>query len=305
MITESGGERPAILASRHIFYFLFVIASLVPFRVPLNGWFLLAFDDHRYSHVLVIPFVTLCLVYLNRAAIFLEPRYAVVAGTSVLLAGSLFYGVASFAWIDHGWILFALIIAIVSVWIGGFILCYGTRACKSAAFPLLVLLLMVPMPTGLLDSITRVLQMGSAEITYLLFTLAKVPVFRDGYTFNLPGVTIEVAEQCSSIRSSTALFITSILVGYFFLRSGWTRVCVSLLTLPIAMFTNAVRIVAISSLAVYVNLDFLEGKLHRQGGALFSLISVGILMSMVFVLQRSRACWQAEGGAGRVSQERM
>jgi exosortase len=149
----------------------------------------------------------------------------------------------------------------------------------------LFLLLMIPLPTVALDSIVLALQKGSAVVTYALFKLFGVPVFWQHFKFLLPGVEIEIAEECSGIRSSLALFITSLVAGHVFLQSTWRRVAFSLFTVPVVIFKNAVRIVTISCLGVYVDPGFLHGQLHRYGGLPFSLVSLAILVPFLLLLQ--------------------
>jgi exosortase len=115
-----------------------------------------------------------------------------------------------------------------------------------------------------------------------------MPAFREDNRFSLPGITIEIAKECSSIRSATALFIVGLLAGYAFVQSPWRRTCLSALTIPIAMFTNAVRIVMLSWLAVHVDRGFLYGNLHHRGGPLFSLISVGALILVLLILSEDK-----------------
>jgi exosortase/archaeosortase family protein len=69
------------------------------------------------------------------------------------------------------------------------------------------------------------------------------------------------------------------------MRSLWAKVCLTLLTLPIAMFTNAVRIVTLWSLATKVDIGFLYGNLHHNGGILFSLIALSILLGCLYLLR--------------------
>jgi len=124
-------------------------------------------------------------------------------------------------------------------------------------------------------------------MTYALFKLFGVPVLWRHFKFLLPGVEIEIAQECSGIRSSSALFITSILAGYMFLQSNWRRAVFSIFTIPVVIFKNAVRIVTISYLGVYVDPRFLHGKLHQYGGVPFSLVSLAILVPVMLALQKS------------------
>lgn len=130
----------------------------------------------------------------------------------------------------------------------GFVLCYGTESFWAGLFPWLFLLLMIPVPSIALDKIVLTLQNCSAATTYAVFKLLGVPVLLRHFTFLLPGVEIEITQECSGIRSSQALFITSILAGHLFLQSNWRRAFLSFYTIPVVIIKNALRIVTISSL---------------------------------------------------------
>jgi exosortase len=158
------------------------------------------------------------------------------------------------------------------------------------------LFLLVPVPPAALEWVIRLLQNGSAEVTFILFRILDVPVFREGHAFSLRGIDIEIAPQCSSIRSGMALFVTSLLAGHLFLRFTLRKVLLAASTVPIAIFTNSVRIVSLTCLAVYVDPSFLHGHLHHRGGSLFSLLSVAILLFLIFLLQRSEFDGREEAG---------
>ena len=66
---------------------------------------------------------------------------------------------------------------------------------------------MIPIPGLIMDKIIYALQVGSTEGSEGLFIFTGVAFQREGFVFHLPGFSVEVAEQCSRIRSSLALFI--------------------------------------------------------------------------------------------------
>jgi exosortase len=275
------------LTAHGLWFGIFFILSLLPFWRPLNALLHLSLHDDRYSHILLIPLMSVSLVYLRRERIFAFLRYCPSKSAPLLVVGVVLFCLAQSQFsalnpTDH---LSIVVPAIVLVWMAGFALCFGMQSSRAALFPLLLLLLMIPIPTIALDKTVVALQEGSAVMTYALFKLLGVPVLWQRFKFSLPGVEIEIAKECSGIRSSLALFITSILAGYVFLQSNWRRVSFSLLTVPVVIFKNAVRIVTISCLGVYVNPGFFEGKLHRYGGLPFSLISLAILVPVLFALQ--------------------
>jgi exosortase len=258
----------------------FSILGLVLFHTQLVAILNLASRDERYTVNLLIPFISVGLIWLKRETIFAGARYCLRVGLPLMLSG-----IALFAVTKHS--LATATLAMLIAWIGGFLWCYGVQPARGAIFPLLFSLLMVPIPPSVFDKVVILLQRGSAETTYRLFKAADVPVSREGqYQFALPGVTIQVAEECSGIRSTLSLFIGSIIVGYLFLRSNWNWALFALVTIPISIFKNAVRIVTISWLGVYIDPGFLTGRLHHYGGLPFSLLAMAILAAVLFPLHR-------------------
>jgi len=248
----------------------------------------LSFHDERSSHVLVIPLISAFLLWLERKRIFNTPRYCPSIGAPLLLLAvvlrySLKTPLSTLNPIDRLSVLTALI---VLVWIAGFILFYGPGSFKAGAFPLLFLLLMIPLPVVVAERMVSVLQRGSAENCYALFRIVGVPFLRHGFQFSLPGVDIEVGEQCSGIHSGLSLFIAGLLAEHFLLQGPWKKALFILCLFPIAMFKNAVRIVTIAWLGIHVNPDFFHGPLHRQGGLPFSLLAIALMALLLWLLRR-------------------
>lgn len=200
---------------------------------------------------------------------------------------------------DRNDYLSASVFAIVLVWVGAFLLCYGLRPLRAALFPLCFLLLMIPMPTILLDRAVDALQRGSAGATDFLFRMFGVPAVWHGLVFSLSGYPFEIAKECSGINSCLVLAVASILAGHLFMRTAWARACFFLLAILVAIFKNGVRIVTISSLTVYVDQAYYDSWLHRNGGVLFSLVAIAILVPLLILLQK------AETYAGRKQPEVM
>lgn len=180
-----------------------------------------------------------------------------------------------------------MIFSLVLIWIAGFIFCYGVRAFRAGIFPVLFLLLMIPIPAFFLDRVIFALRKGSAECTDVIFRMAGVPVFMNGFVFSLPGLNIEIARECSGIRSSQALFIVSLLAGHVFLRTAWRKLSLVLVIVPLVIVKNALRIATIALLSVYVDRSFIHGDLHRYSGIPFSAFSLAILIPLLWWLQRS------------------
>jgi exosortase len=242
-----------------------------------------------YSHIALIPLVSIYLVYVKREEIFAKVNYLFVVGIPVLLLGiALFLG--GFLWgapLDKN--NYASLIAFSTfIFINGaFILLYGMQAYRTALFPLLFLIFTVPIPTAPMDNIIHFLQVGSTEFTNLLFMASGVPFVRDGFVFHLSNISVEVAKQCSGIRSGMAIFIVAILAGYMFLKSYWKIIFLVICAVLIAMLKNGIRILTLSLLGNYVDPRILESSLHREGGTPFFIVALLLLAPILFFLRRS------------------
>jgi exosortase len=289
----------------HAGFAAFWLLSIAAFWGPLRQLALLALNDQEYTHILVIPCITAGLIFWARKSVFGTAAFHFRLGIpmAVVTAACAWPLSRVFPMTKEGYELSVAILAVLLVWGSGFLLCYGVSALRSARFPLLFLALMIPIPTAPMDKVIFALQTGSSELVFVLFKLFGVPFFRHGFTFELPGISIEVAKECSSIHSAWALFITGLLVGHFLLRSGAAKACLSLLTLPIAVLTNAMRIVIIWMLAVHVDVGFMYGDLHHRGGIAFSVISLSLLLFSLWILRKLEARGGSQG-AGLASEIR-
>ena len=121
----------------------------------------------------------------------------------------------------------------------------------------------------------------------IIFDLTGVPVLREGFVFHLPRMSIEVAKECSGIRSSIALLILAVLVSQFAFSKFWKKalfVCAGLLVMIVK---NGVRIATLTILANYVDPEFLYGRLHREGGVVFFLIGLALLLPLYWQLRKN------------------
>lgn len=284
------------------YFILFVGVSAAFFWSTLKSLVALSLGNYAYSHIILIPLISGFVFYLERKRIFIHVRYCPAGGVILLLAGmtGFFGGRERLFALRRPDLLSLMALSLVLVWMGGFVLYFGDQAFRAAAFPLLFLLLMIPVPPFLLDRIIFALRQGSAEALSALYGMASVPFLRKGFIFCLPGANIKIAKECSGIRSSIAVLITGLLASHFFLRTGWMKVFVILIIVPIVVLKNAIRIATISLLATYVDPSFLNGRLHHQGGILFAILAVAMLVPVLCLLQ-----WSEKYSGGKRSRDEL
>jgi exosortase len=273
---------------------LFWIVELVAiFHVATANWLQFSWDYDHYSHLVVIPLISSYLLYASRRSIFGVADTSPAPGTASLIAllglgqilASRIYGPALN---DNDGLAIAMA-GVVTLVLAGYIGFLGYECARAARFPLGFLFLAVPLPSLLLDDFIRVLQYGSAQVADLLFQAFGIPVLREGLVFALPRVSIEVAKECSGIRSSMALLILALLCAYFFLHTTSRRIVLILLSVPLLVLKNGIRIVVLTVLAEYVDPSFLTGNLHRDGGIVFFVVTFAIFGVLLRFLARSES----------------
>jgi exosortase len=257
---------------------------------PLIALVRLSLTNDNASHLILIPFFTAGLLYIERRAIFSRPSFSangviflvlsVIMVLCVRLAGDK---------IPPDLRLTGNVLAVVLLWIAGFAFSFGKAALKSAHFPLLFLFLTIPLPNFLVGRIISLLQAGSAGITEVLFNWTGVPVLREGLVFHLARVNIEIAKECSGIRSTIALFILALPVVHYGLRSFWRKALFLTCAFFMMILKNGIRIVTLTLLAMFVDPSFLFGRLHHEGGIVFFLLGLLLLLPVFLLLQRGES----------------
>jgi exosortase len=270
-------------------YALWLLVTVAIFWQPGSTLVHYSLTHDDASHIVLIPLISAWLLYFEGKRIFagLSHDYvsaAIFVGLSV--GASLLAWRSDVHWSERG-ALAIWILALLCSWVAGFALVFGRPSLRNARFALLFLLLMVPIPESWLSYVIYCLQKGSADVAGLIFDLAGVPALRDGFIFRLAHVTIEVAAECSGIRSSLALLILALLVGHLFLETFWKQTLFVLVGLAIMVIKNGIRIATLTILSQYVDPGFLYGRLHHEGGIVFFLIGLVLLAPVFWLLQRS------------------
>jgi len=244
-------------------------------------------NDETFTYIPLVPFISGFLIFQRRKEIFTGVTGSLIPGVVLVSIGIALYVVGSMkgsAWNPAGRHSIMAISA-VACFAGGVGICFGSRALTAAEFPLAFLLFMAPFPPAILDPIMQFLQRWSAEAADILFRVSSIPVFRDKFVFSLPGITIEVAKECSGIRSSLSLFLLSLLSGHLYLRTGWAKTVLCIAVIPITIIKNAVRIFTLTALAVYVDPRILGSVAHQRGGIPIFFLALVLFGSVLWALR--------------------
>jgi exosortase len=273
-------KNPWSLRNTHLAWGVGLIAVLVMavyFRVLIKlvtDWA----EIPDFSHGFLVPIFAAYLVWTKRKTLFktrIAPTWSGVAVVALGL-GILLLGV-------YGAELFLSRISLV-ILLAGLVLSFGGwQLLKELRFPILVLLLAIPIPAIVFNAITFPLQIWATKFATALLQLFNVPVLREGNIIELAAMKLEVAEACSGIRSLVSLFTLSIFYGYFLEKSPLRRTVLAVTSIPIAIAANAVRIFGTGLCVQYWDPDKAMGFFHEFQGWVMFLVSLGCL----FIVHRA------------------
>ena len=234
------------------------------------------YSDENYSHgFLVVPF-SAYLIWRNREKLkTIDSRPTWVGALIILLSiGILFVG-------QIGADLFLSRVSLIGVIVGTILFLSGRPLLKETAFPIFFLLLMIPLPTFLYNQIVFPLQLMASKLaTSLLEFINVVPVLREGNLLILPNYTLQVVEACSGIRSLTSLLALGLAYGYLIERSNIIRIVLVMSMVPVAIVSNAVRVMGTALLTNYFGIQMAEGFLHAFSGWVIFLVSMVLLIAI-------------------------
>jgi exosortase len=228
-----------------------------------------------FSHGFLVPFFAGYLIWNQRQRLKALPISPSWSGIWITAIALILLVVGSF-----GAELFLTRISIVFLLSGLTVSFYGWQHLKACAFALFVLLLAVPIPAIIFNQITFPLQILASKLASGILPLMNVPVLREGNVIQLPAMPLEVAEACSGIRSLMSLGTLAVFYGYFLERSAARRVLLALMSVPIAVAANALRIVGTGLCVQYWDPDKALGFFHEFSGWVVFVVSLVILYSM-------------------------
>ena len=260
---------------------LVALFSLVLWKLARFAW-----HDELHSYIVLIPVVS---VYLARLQKNLPPVSVPAKIPAILFSLA---GVAMLAWhqfaprtpladnLAQTTLAFVLLLAAAGFWF------LGAARMRAVAFPFALLIFLVPLPDAWRDAVEVFLQHGSAWVAGWMFAVSDLPVLQTGLQFKLPGITLQVAPECSGIHSTLVLFITSLVAGNLFLRSPGRRVALALAVIPLALLRNGFRVFVLGELCVHVGPEMIDSPIHHRGGPLFFGLSLLPFFLLLYWLRR-------------------
>ena len=285
---------------------IWIAAVTTAFAYPLFRLMVHASEQSLHSHVVLVPFVAAYLLLTNRSTLPTPGRpsipWAVLTfgtGLAALAARTTFDQSLT---INDGLALTTL--AYLAMAVAGGFLFVGAKWMAAAAFPLGFLLFMVPLPDAAVIWMEDALVLASADVSAWMIAATGTPMIREGTVFQLPTIVLEVARECSGIRSTWVLFITSVVASHMFLTSPWRRLVLVAFVIPLGVIRNGFRILTIALLCVKIGPHMVDSVIHHRGGPIFfglSLVPLFLLLTWLRRRERPESRAASVAGSPRVT----
>ena len=267
-------------------------ALLFAFIEPLVAMVKLWDVSPMYSYGYAVPLVSGYLLWVSRARLLAASLKPARLTGALVLISAMVMAIASQAGGIQVLGQLAFLVAIVGI----VLTLVGVVHLRAAAPAIAYLLLMVPIWDGFTEPLHWPFQNQSASLSMSMLRFVGVPVYRDGTFLTLPGMTLEVARECSGVNYLIAVLALGLPLAYLYLDSMWRRVVLLLFALGIAAFANALRVTLIGILAYLDVGSPLHGPFHILHGLFVAAVGYAALFGGLHVLGRTRPTVRADPG---------
>lgn len=258
-----------------LFAFLVVLYAKI-FPDMVLDWY----KDENYSHGFLVPLIAGYFLYTRWAKLKDTPVTPRNAGLLVIIFGLLQLLVA---WLGSEY--FSMRSSLIVLLVGLILYFFGTPVLRVVAFPIAYLFFMVPIPYIIYDAVAFPLKLFVTKVSVSFLKLVGVVVLREGNIIMFPATTLEVADACSGVRSLISLLALAVAYAFFLRIKPWKRVILICSAVPIAVATNAMRVIVTGILAQHWGEKAAQGFFHEFAGlavfgvAMVLLVSLGIFLS--------------------------
>lgn len=267
-----------VIATAALLVCLFLLAYWGPLTSLVGEWY----TDEDYSYGFLIPVITLYLIWERRRELALTPVsinwWGGVFFMLFLFAGA--YGILGSSPSAVRPSIPFLLLSIV-------LFCFGLQYFKRLLFPLGFLIFMIPLPTIVESAITVPLKLISTKLGGLILKIFGISVFIQGNVIDLGVIQLQVVDACNGLRYILPLLALGVMFAYFFEKTLWKQVILVLITIPISVFTNGLRIGATGILAQKYGPSVAEGFFHSFSGWIVFMFAFVLLVAIEFILRKT------------------
>ena len=237
----------------------------------------------EYSHGLVIPLVSAYLIWQRRDVLQKIRFEGSWLGVAIVVAGSLLWLIGELSAI-YAVTQFALVVVIAGLALS----LVGVNGFRPLFVPVLLLFLTIPLPRFLYENFSSQMQLLSSEIGVAILRMLGVSVFLEGNVIDLGHFSMQVVEACDGLRYLFPMMTLALVIAYFFKGRIWQKALIFLLSIPITIGMNSLRIAMIGLFADFGNTALAEGMLHDVQGWVLFMLSSALLLAIIWLMTMRR-----------------
>ncbi len=256
-----------------------VLLTYIPTFIWMwDRWFV---RDSYYSHGILIPIVSFYLIWNKREELGKIERGHSGWGFPIFLFGIILHLIsAAFrVYFSSGFSLIFVVIGLVLHF-------FGPKMLRQLLFPIAFLAFMIPLPIVTIANISFKLKVFAAQFaTTILNNHLRIPCFQDGSIIRLQHAHVIVDDVCSGLRSLISLTALGSIFAYWIKGGIIKKMIVFLSTIPIAVITNALRIVFLATVSEVWGAQYATGFLHDLSGFIVFAGAFVLLFAVVKLLE--------------------
>lgn len=239
------------------------------------------YTDENYSYAFFVPLIAGYFLYVQRKSLKQasvspwNPGLAVIILALILLVlGRL------------GDEYFTMRSSMVVLLAGIVLFLFGREVFRLALLPIAYLLLMVPLPYIIYNAMAFPLKLFVTRMSVDVLKFIGIAVLREGNIIMFPSITLEVADACSGMRSLISLFALAVAYAFYEKTTTARRLLIVFSAIPIAVFTNSMRVIVTGLLAQRWGAGAAEGFFHEFTGLTVFVIAMAMLIGTVALVKR-------------------
>lgn len=256
--------------------FVISAALLASIAFPvLSEWFWeYTKPDSYYTHAPIIPFICALMLWYKRREILAAAKVPDLRAVPLII---LALGLLVFALKEELEAVRStafLLVVTASIW-----LALGPKFMKAAAFPIAFLWLMAPLPGPILNDATLRLQMFSTVFAAKILQLLAFQPVLAGNVINMENFSLFVDVPCSGFKLLLAYLTFSAAFAYLVDGPVNKRILLFLITIPLSLVVNAVRIALIGVVGDCISSDAAH-EFHDWSGMITLILGFIVLFSL-------------------------
>lgn len=167
-----------------------------------------------------------------------------------------------------------------------FLLMRGGSALKVLWFPLFFMLFMIPLPGGLVATLTLPMKMAVSYVSEHILFWFGYPIARTGVILQIGQYQLLVADACAGLQT----LLTLEALGLFYLNvvrhtSIFRNVALAILIVPISFTANVIRVIVLTLITYHFGDAAGQGFLHGFAGLVLFVSALLLIIGVDSLLQ--------------------